>query len=391
MAIVRLGLPTDVNEEAGLWGSRSPLSGYLSTMRFRARIAGGAALGALVFASTTAAAQPKVLLRAGTVRGVVQDTSRRNGLSYALVTVVGAGRRVFASAAGTFAITGLEPGPDTLRVLQIGYAPLAIPIVLVDASVDSTGLERLEVMLGERVFILPEIAVSVPSGLRTYHQPESCTPSERVVTGTAGHLVLNQAVTNAERILVLEQEYPFEVTYEHIRQAEDALGLPAARWIDTLTINSRNRAEYRAGKVLPRGRRDATYFTVADLARPAFQQAHCAWYVSTDSVEGRAVHRVEFEPAPGYSDPDWSGTLSFDAESFELVQSEAWLVNVPPQRPQLRAARCVARYWAEIPTLVRERALLCLAQHGGTRFPTSRESYRVIATKFIGPRPGEPH
>jgi hypothetical protein len=343
----------------------------------------------LAIGTGDARAQTRVSLRSGTLRGIVQDTSRRHGLSYALVSVVGAGRRAFASAAGTFAITGLKPGPDLVRVLQIGYAPVETEIILVDPAVDTTGLERLEVVLGERVYVLPEITVNA-RGLRTYRQPPSCIAPDRAFGGGAAQLVIDQAVTNAERILTLEKEYPFHMAYEHIRQAEDRLGLPAARWVDTVTLNSNSRLEYRAGQVLPKGRRDAYYFTVSDLARPAFQEVHCAWYVGADSVDGRAVHRVEFEPAPGFTDPDWSGALSVDAESFQLVRSEAWLVNVPSKRRQLQAARCTVSYGATIPTLVYELSVFCLAQHGGTRFPTSRELYRVILTRFLGAEPGEP-
>jgi hypothetical protein len=51
-------------------------------------------------------------------------------VGYALLIVVERNLRIFASEAGKFALAGLSAGPITLRVQQIGYRGVSIPLVL---------------------------------------------------------------------------------------------------------------------------------------------------------------------------------------------------------------------------------------------------------------------
>lgn len=45
----------------------------------------------------------------------------------------------------------------------------------------------------------------------------------------------------------------------------------------------------------------------------------------------------------------------------------------------------------EIPTIIHEQLALCLTDTGGSGTATSRDVYRVIATRWLGPRPGDHH
>ncbi len=343
--------------------------------------------------ASTGAAQVRVAIPRGVLRGVATDSVRQAGLGYALVTVVGADRRAFADERGGFVITGLKPGPDRVRVQQIGYAPVEIDVSLVDPGRDPTASAQLTIALGTRVQILPELTVTAARDLRTYRQPRECVAPAGAIGGAAGRLVVDQAVTNADRILAVERDYPFVVTFEHVREAYDSTERLVGRWIDTIPLNPAKRMKYRRGRVIGRDRlgrpSDAVYFTMGDLSQDEFQRAHCLWYVGVDSTEAGWVHRIAFEPAPGVGAADWGGTLQFERDSYHLVRSDAWLVRAVAEPGLVQSARCAVRYGGEIPTIIHEQLALCQTDAGGSGTVSSRDMYRVLATRFLGRRPGE--
>ena len=59
---------------------------------------------------SSAGAQTRVVSPGGALHGAITNAVGQAGLSYALVTVVGADRRAFANEQGRFLITGLKPG-----------------------------------------------------------------------------------------------------------------------------------------------------------------------------------------------------------------------------------------------------------------------------------------
>ncbi len=342
---------------------------------------------------SSAGAQTRVVIPGGALHGAITNAVGQAGLSYALVTVVGADRRAFANEQGRFLITGLKPGPDRVRVQQIGYAPVEIDVFLVEPGRDPGGSEQLVIAPGAKIQVLPDLVVSA-EGLRRYQQPQGCIAPAGAITGGAAELVIDQAVTNADRILAVEQVYPFIVTFEHVREAYDSVERLQARWIDTIAINSAKRDGYHRGMVLARrwlwAPRDAVYFTMGDVARKEFQQAHCVWCLGPDSTEGLSTHRIDFEPAPRVKTADWAGSLQFDRETFQLVRSDARLVQIEPGDHRLESALCAVRYGGEIPTIVHEQLALCLTGTSRPAPATTRVIYRAIATRWLGARPGDP-
>ena len=352
-----------------------------------------AAWSGLVLVSS-AGAQTRVVIPGGTLRGAITNDVGQAGLSYALVTVLGADRRAFANEQGRFLITGLKPGADRVRVQQIGYAPVEIDVVLVGPGSEPAASDQLVIPPGAKIQVLPDLIVTADAGLRRYLQPLGCVAPTGAITDGTAQLVVDQAVTNADRILAVEQGYPFIVTFEHVREAYDSAERLRARWIDTIAINPAKRGGYRRGQVLAQARLwaplDAVYFTMGDVARKEFQRAHCAWYMGTDSTDAGRTHRIDFEPAPGVKTADWAGSLQFDRETFQLVRSDARLVQVDPDDDRLQSALCAVRYGGEIPTIVHEQLALCLTSTGRSATATSRDIYRVIATRWLGIRPGDP-
>ena len=103
--------------------------------------------------------------------------------------------------------------------------------------------------VGAKVQVLPELNVTAGAGFRTYRQPKQCVAPANALTGANAQLVIDQAVTNADRIVALERGYPFIVRFEHVREAYDSEDQLLARWIDTIAINPARRAGYRRGRL----------------------------------------------------------------------------------------------------------------------------------------------
>ena len=64
------------------------------------------------------------------LRGVVVDEHDAEALAGATAYLLGAGAATFASDDGAFALAGLCPGPDTLRVTHVGCRPVEIAVVV---------------------------------------------------------------------------------------------------------------------------------------------------------------------------------------------------------------------------------------------------------------------
>ena len=84
-----------------------------------------AALAAVVGLPAAAAAQ-----QVGAVRGTVTDSITRTPVPGAQVTIVGSTGGTVTNAAGVYTLTGLPPGPATVRVQRIGFTPGTRPVVV---------------------------------------------------------------------------------------------------------------------------------------------------------------------------------------------------------------------------------------------------------------------
>lgn len=341
---------------------------------------GGFLLGLLAIPAA-AAAQTAVSAPGGTLTGMVRDSTTGRAVGYALVIVVGGEQRVFASESGRFILTGLASGRLVLRIQQIGYRAVTLPLAVNAGEAAPAGALGLEVRLARPPVVLPEVVV----------RGDVCSGTEALASTAEGGTVIDEAVKNAERILVLEKSYPFRAAFEQTAFQLDSGHQQVGQLTDTIRYDTRGLTGYRRGRVLE-GRRGpnevANYFTTSDLARPEFQKWHCFWYAGRDTTtEGLPAHRIDFAPVAGVRSADWAGSLLVDSATMTLVRSEARLVNLRSRETAFTSARCIVMYREIVPTLVLESQAACETSRSARRHPHTMARWVLIRFGFVGKSP----
>ncbi|MEZ4588273.1 MAG: hypothetical protein R2909_17990, partial [Gemmatimonadales bacterium] len=165
--------------------------------------------------ATPAAAQLVVRSNDGQLSGIVIDSATARPIAFPLIGF--RERRFFGAESGRFTLTGVTGGVHLLTVSQLGYAPYQIQIrVTGDPAVE--GSTEIRILLSKRAFQLPEIVVSGSPG---------CPRGATAADGTRLEPVIEAALANAERVLVLERGYPFESVFSYRReQYEDGAREP---------------------------------------------------------------------------------------------------------------------------------------------------------------------
>jgi hypothetical protein len=334
--------------------------------------------------ATALRAQIPVSAPGGTLSGMVRDSTTGNAVGYALVIVVGGEQRAFASESGRFVLTGLASGRLVLRIQQIGYRAKTIPLAVNAAPGAPGGAPRLEVTLVRQPVVLPEVVV----------QGDVCSGTEALASTAERGTVIDEAVKNAERILVLEKSYPFRAVFEQTAFQLDSAEKQVSSRTDTIRYDTRGLVGYRRGRVLEgrRGPREvANYFTTSDLAREEFQKWHCFWYAGPDTTnDGLQAHRIDFAPVAGLRSPDWAGSLLIDSTTMALVRSEARLVNLRSRETAFTSARCTVLYQEIVPTLMVESLAGCVTSRASVRLPYTQARWVLIRFGFIGKSPVPP-
>ena len=119
-------------------------------------------------------------------------------MSYALVALMGRDQQVFATSAGRFRPT--ESRPARLRLIQqIGYRGLTLALVIERRSSGLPAERDPVVSLVPRPLVLPELV------------RKDASLDMQAAGGAApeGGTILDEAYKSAERILTLEQRFPF--------------------------------------------------------------------------------------------------------------------------------------------------------------------------------------
>jgi len=310
---------------------------------------------------------------AGHLTGVVIDSITGSPVPFALVVVEG-GSRSFASEGGRFALEGIPEGKVLLRIQQIGYRSVVLPLIV---RRDPGAGAVLTVHLTRQPLVLPTLSVTAPD----------C----RSAVPTGGGTLIEEVFRNAERLLVLQKDYPYESRMSEINSLLDEQGTVLSRRIDTTTFDSRDRSAYRRGRVLVYqrviDREYATYFSPADLANPQFRTAHCFWFDGTDDQDGVPAYRIAFRPLLGVNSVDWAGSLVVDSATRHLLRSEAHLVNLPRQGTGFRAAGCVVLYMQVVPTLVQEFQAQCRTEENSAAAITRVQRWSLLEHRFLRRRP----
>jgi hypothetical protein len=339
----------------------------------------------LLFRAVPVAGQVKAAAPAGILSGLVQDSVTGEPVGYALISTVPGEQRVFASESGRFSLSGLPSGQTTLRVTQIGYRAATFVLELDTRPQDAGPPFTLRIV--RQPLLLPDLLV---------RSDECPAGADLPATGESG-TVLDEAFRNAERMLAVQKAYPYKSSLQHVTTILNAERVQQRRTVDTIELRSRDNPGYQRGRVLELRRSSdlgraglrehANYFQASDLARPEFRKNHCFWVVGMDSVRGFPVFRVEFRPLPEVQTPDWAGILQIDSASMHLLRSEAWLVNLPPSRTTITAARCSALYTQLVPTLVLEFQVHCVSAQNVRPPAFADDRWTLLQRSFVGKRP----
>jgi Carboxypeptidase regulatory-like domain len=329
-----------------------------------------------------ASAQLAVRAPGGTLTGVVRDSVTGRPIGFALVILVERDHRAFANESGRFSLSGLASGMATLRVQQIGYAAVTLPL-RVDATPAFPGLSGTELLveLNRKALVLPEIVV----------EGDVCSGVAELASQGAPAL-LEEVFKNAERLLTLQRDYPFRETYQETTALLDTTNEIVGGKVDTNDYESKTIRRYRQGRVITRerqGRESAYYFQPSDLAEPAFQRAHCFWYSGVDSLDTLKTFRIEFAPLKRVRSIDWAGSLLIDTVSMVLVRSEAHLVNLSQRGTSFQSASCILSYRQIYPTLVTPHQARCVSRHSGKPPFTLMARWELIDFKFLGRTPAK--
>jgi len=339
--------------------------------------------GVLVGVATATTSSPaltaQLTVRAtnGTISGIVIDTVSGQPVAYALI--ISGDHRRFASDAGRFVVSDLAEGPHELTVTQIGYGPHRQIVRVTSSDTARAAVAELRILLWRQALVLPELRVTAS---------RSCA---RGVAPTGGAIepTIGAALENAERVLVLEEAYPFKSAFVfHATEIDDLNRVLGSR-VSSLTTNTESMKGYRPGRVLERSKGPINYFTTSDLARPAFRNRHCFWHAGVDTVDGRALHLIDFAPTTDLTTPDWAGRLTIDGTTARLTRSEASLVNFDTMKVKIRGASCIVSYAEVVPTIIHETSSQCQLVEQRKRLTTRIEQLRLVRLQFLGRKPGD--
>ena len=337
----------------------------------------------VAFSAIPALAQSRAIAPNGRLSGIVRDSATGEPVSYALVALVGRDQQVFASTGGRFTLTGVPAGAASLRVQQVGYRGVTLAL-LVDSRADGRAAEPdLVVSLARRPLVLPELVA----------QGDVCLGMQEA-GGAApeGGTILDEAYKSAERILTLEQKFPFVLQYQRLRSTFDSLYAPMSGEIDTVRKDSRTFSSYRAGRVLDRaGTRleRVNAFTTSGIAGEEFQRTHCFWYAGRDSAGGVPAYRIEFAPDPDTRSADWAGSILVDSASMSLLKAEARVVNLPERGTGFLSVVCTISYRPILPNLPQEHEAKCVSALRGPPRQYLVERWLLVGRAFLGRKPGE--
>jgi hypothetical protein len=237
-----------------------------------------------------------------TVTGVVRERLADVPLPLATVSLEGSDRVVFTRGGGAFAIGGVSPGPHTLRVRQIGFAPTTVRVTVPDTGSVSVGVTRLE-----------RLATTL-AAVEVRGQMSQCTGTglpDPGVDSMAG-VLLAQLSDQSDRLRAFGTTYPGEVRYSDTREALDGDGTVTSTRVDTVQSALVQMWPYQVGQVVSMRTESNLVIhlpSAAQLSSAAFVEHHCARYGGLRMVEGDTLYALELAPTGDVRSPDIAGTV----------------------------------------------------------------------------------
>ena len=314
-----------------------------------------------------------------TLRGRVLAAGSGEPLAYSVVAVM-PGSALFTDQAGAFQIPGLAPGSYRVAVRHIGYVPFDTTLAVQGSAVTITlTLQRLAVEL-------PPVTVYAAGGCTNPGPPDAATDPALAA-------VFDQLVDNARRLTLLAESQPFRFRTERTTTERDAAGRALSTDVDTLNEKGTDEVRpYRRGAVVAPGRGAWTgrlvvwLPTLRQFAETAFVRTHCFRLAGRDTIEGRLLIRIDFEPATSTHTADLAGAAYLDS-TFQLRYVRASLTHPGNVLEGVASLEATTRFREIAPGIVLQDSV-----HGrtrlrplpGARSPVERlEEQRLLDVRFM--------
>jgi len=318
-----------------------------------------------------------------TLRGTVVAAGTQQPLPFTIVAVRPGLTERFTDEHGAFAFSGLARGTYRLIVRQIGYTPG-------DTSVTVDGDSDVSVRVG-----LTHVAIELPpvtvTGRTTCTRPGS--PDRSLTPALAA--VFDQLLENARRFELLADSFPFrfvhERTYRTVTRGADTL----AAAVDSIEQTSREERQqrYRPGQVVQRGRgpfRDQRVVVLPALthfADTTFINHHCFRLAGRDTIEGKALVRIDFAPSARLRSADLAGAAYLDPVTYQLRHTRVAVTKPERALPDVAALVATTRFREIAPGIMLHehvRAVTTLRTPARSAVPAQRiEEQRLLSVQFL--------
>lgn len=328
-----------------------------------------AALAGVCLALTPAAGIAQEL------RGEVFNAATLTPLPYSTVALTPGFTPRFTDDSGVFVFASLAPGSYRLVVRHIGYRPLDTAVVVAPghALLVRAGLEPLAVEL-------PPITVSATTGCTRPGAPDAATSPELAQ-------IFDQLRENAARYRLLADKHPYRYWIARRFQIDNPLQIRT----DTAEYRSDERQPYRPGRLVRRSgftrQPVMTLPNLADLADPAFHEAHCFTFTGIETIDSLPHLRLEFETARRLKKPDVDGIAWLDARTHELRRLTLRLTRPGQADRGLESVSVTVLFGEILPSLVVPRHVVSVTTRRDKKGSTLEEQ-ELAKVEFIDGAPG---
>ena len=264
------------------------------------------------------------------ISGTVVGATGHQPLPYSTVSLEGVTQKRLTSSEGRFSFRVDSAGKYHLRIRQLGFAPLDTVITF-----DGTSL-ALTLVLRPVAFKLAEV--------RTVGR----TPCDRRLDHDAfASGILEEVKKNAEKELVLRNQYPFRYSLAVARGGRR----------DTVYLSSATNDRYLPGRLTrPSGRGGPTDMEMrvpqlTDLADSVFLREHCFSYGGIAKLAKQSVFRLNFTPARSVRTPDVEGSISIDTADYTVKEAVFRMTNPERLNPPILGLEVRTTYREIVPGL----------------------------------------
>ena len=311
------------------------------------------------------------------VGGVVVSSATGQSLPYSAVSVSNGIQR-FTGADGSFSLA-LTPGTYSIRIRQLGYAPLDTAIA-VNRTADFHALN----------FALKPVAFRL-AAVQTF--ANSCAAGQN--SGDLG-VLLDELIKNAEREKLLRTAYPFMYDIERRSGYQSYAGtgppkIDTVRYLSTVSEAYVSRALVEPDSTSPHGPFEMRIPALIDLADAAFMGSHCFRFRGVEHLSDAyaGVYRVDFDPSRDLKGTDVEGSVYVDSANYLIRKAVFRLTKPEKLKPPVLGFEVTTTYRQIFNglTLFEEISSVQNLSRNNHFWRSQLETQKLIAVKFYGQTP----